>query len=664
MFSKIIKAILILALFASACSLASEANNNKNKLSAKNISIQTLFKNNDYRSVSLSPDGKHLALIRNHNDLPMIVVVDTKTMKAVNEIYFAKKDRVGSYSWANNQRLLISLASKQRNKERKAYYGEIYSINIDDEAGEFIFGLRSLFHRGKLRSNVTEADLEKHQAHPKIINLLKDDPQHIIISTSQYDSEGMWAFKLNIYTGTLEFLAKVDVYKADHDTTNLWYLAKDESLWLSSIDKDNAVTVARYDFSDNSWLEYAIPEATYNFSIIDLYKDTKQLLVRDYCGNDTISICLFDPATQKMSSLYYVEGADVGTLYLDNSNTPYVLSYFDEYPQYKILAAAHVGAIEFSAFLKRFPGYQLDVQSDRQVNGKALIRLTSDVQPWLWYLYDASDKKFSFVANSKKSLDVSQLNPQYSFKFNARDNTSVQGYLTLPRSKTETAKPAVILVHGGPSTRDYWGFDPEVQLLSSQGYAVVQVNFRGSTGFGWKFKSAGVEQWGENIQYDIIDGINYLVEKGYIDKSRICIMGASFGGYSALQSSILAPDLFKCAIASSGIYDLALLTEDSELKDARYFAKNIGAKNLQILHSPAHAIEKLKSPLLLAHGSKDDRTPLEQAEVLIAQLDKHNKKYQWIEFENEGHGLFNSKNRFNFYENVIRFLQQHNPAEQ
>jgi dipeptidyl aminopeptidase/acylaminoacyl peptidase len=661
---KIIRSTLLLSLFVSYFSIASEQKNNvkESELSAKKLTIETLFKTNDYRNVSLSPDGKHLALIRNHNDVPVIVIVDTKTMKAVNQIYFAKKDRVGNYSWANNERLLIFLASEQRSEERKAYYGEIYSINIDDEKGEFIFGLRSLFHRGKLRSNVTEADLEKHLAHPNIISILEDDPRHIIISTSQYDSEGMWAFKLNIYKGTLETLAKVDGYKVDHDSTRLWYLEKDESLWMSSIDRDNEVTVASYDFNKNSWNKYAIPGVTYNFKIISLYTDKKQLLVRDYCGNDTLSICLFNPATQKLSSLYHIEGANVGTLYTDNDK-PYAMSYFNEYPQYKILDETHPAAIEFTAFIKRFAGYNMDVEWDRTVNEKALITLTSDVQPRVWYLFDAKDKKFNFVAKSKKELDINLLNPQYSFKFDARDNTPVQGYLTLPRSNTNTPKPAVILVHGGPHIRDYWGFDSEAQLLSSQGYAVVQINFRGSKGFGWKFESAGFKQWGENIQYDIIDGVNHLVNKGYIDKNRLCIMGASFGAYSALQSSILAPDLFKCAIASMGVYDLELLVDDSEFKDTRFFTERVGAQNIQIKHSPIHAIDKLKLPLLLSHGSKDDRTPLQQAEVLIEQLDKYNKNYEWFEFENEGHGFFNKKNSYTFYENVTRFLEKHNPVD-
>ena len=662
MFTNVIKTILILLSFTTFYSLAAENNDSAIKPENNTANIQAFFQTDDYRNVSLSPDGKHLALIRNHNDLPVIVIVDTKTMKAVNQIYFAKKDRVGRYSWANNERLLIFLSSKQRNKERKAYYGEIYSINIDEEEGEFIFGLRSLFHRGKLRSNVTEADFEKHLAHPKIINLLKDDPRHIIIATSQFESEGMWAYKLDIYKGKLETLARVDGDRLDHDSTRLSYLDSVQGLWRTTVDDENSVTIAQYSFADKSWVKYPLADATPNFAIIGQYKDSKQLMVKDYCGNDTLSICLFEPENKKLTPIYNIAGTDAGWLYFDDKNIPFALSYFDEYPQYKILDDSHLQAKELAELLARFNGYEMHVSRDDKTNGKALISLTSDVQPQVWYLFDRSTKQLSFVAKSKQTIDSSSLLPQYSFKFQARDNIAVQGYITLPKSSGNTAKPAVVLVHGGPHSRDYWGFDPEVQLLSSQGYAVVQVNFRGSEGFGWQFESSGFKQWGENIQYDIIDGVNHLVEKGYIDKHRLCIMGASFGGYSALQSSIIEPSLFKCAIAAAGVYDLELYVDDSEEREATALMHRVGTQKIQAAHSPVNAIDKLQTPLLLVHGTKDDRTPLEQAEVLIEQLDKHNKIYQWLEYKNEGHGLFNSANRYNFYEQVLVFLNKHNPV--
>lgn len=658
------KILTLVFMFFSYCSMAIalENKNIENKLAVKNLDINTLFEEDDYRDVSLSPDGKHLALIQDQKGTPVLIIVAVDTMKAINQISFANKDSVGQYRWANNERLLVFLASKKRNQERKGYYGEIYSINIDEDEGDFIFGVRSLVRRGKIKKGTKDHDYEKHLAHPEIISMLKDDPEHIIISTSQYNDKGMWVFKLNIYEGQIETLAKIEDSKANHQTTQLDYFDESQELWLSSNTEDDDITIARYDFDDESWLYYKPKNASASLSIISTYKDQKQLVVSDYCGNDTISICLFNPKTEQLSTLYTVDGYDTNWLYLDNQGRPFAVSYFDEYPQYKILDKKHPMAEKLSDFLGQFAGYHINVSWDKTFETKALISLSSDIQPTLWYLFDRETNKLSYVAHSKKGIDTKKLHPQYSFKFNARDNTPIQGYITLPTKTTTAAVPAVVLVHGGPHARDYWGFNPEVQLLASRGYAVVQVNYRGSTGLGWKFEAAGFGQWGDKIQYDILDGINYLVDKKYIDKSRLCIMGASFGGYSAIQSSIIEPDLFKCTIARSGVYDLPLLVDHEEPEVAKVLIKRVGLENIQKAHSPIHKINLLKAPVLLVHGTKDDRTPLEQAEVLLKQLKKHNKSYEWFEIENEGHNFYKSDNRIIYHEKVLQFLNKHNPV--
>jgi dipeptidyl aminopeptidase/acylaminoacyl peptidase len=628
----------------------------------KSIGVNTLFQEDDYRDVSLSPDGEHIALIRNHKGTPVLVIVAVNTMKAVNQISFANNDSVGRYTWANNERLLVFLSSKQRNKERKGYIGEIYSINIDEDKGKFVFGLRSLVRRGKIKKGTKDHDYEKHLAHPEIISMLKKDPEHIIISTSRYNDKGMWVYKLNIYDGKIETLAQVTDSKANYKNTKLSYLDNREELWLKTKHEGDKTQLARYDFNDKSWIEYQPKNASYELTIISSYKDQEQLIVSDYCGNDTISTCLFDPKTETLTSLYQVDGYDINWLHLDNQDTPFAVSYFDEYPKYKFLDTNHPWAKKLSYFLDKFSGYKVRVNWNLIGGQRALISVSSDVQPIIWYLFDSKTNQFNYVAHSKRDIDTKQLNPQYSFKFNTRDNIPIQGYITLPVKKSDAALPAVILVHGGPHSRDYWGFNPQVQLLSSRGYAVVQVNFRGSNGFGWKFEESGFNQWGEKIQYDILDSINYLVDKQYIDKNRLCIMGGSFGGYSALQSSIMEPDLFKCTIARSGVYDLELFIDDEEPEEVHESKRRIGGENIQKMHSPINSIHLLKAPVLLVHGTKDDRTPLEQAEVLIDQLEKHNKTYEWFEMENEGHNFYKAENRVIYYEKVMQFLNKYNPS--
>jgi len=260
------KLTLFILFFISFLSMSSPYayDNVETQVENNSLDINTLFKPDDYRNVTLSPDGKHIALIRNQEGIPMLIIVAVDTMKAVNQIYFAKKDSVGSYVWANNERLLIFLSSKQRNEERKAYYGEIYSINIDEDKGKFIFGVRSLVRRGKIKKGTQGHDYEKHLAHPEIISVLKNDPKHIIISTSQYGDKGMWVYKLNVYGGKIETLARIEDTRANHTNTRLNYFDTRNELWLTSTLEAEDVLLARYNFDDNSWFHYRPKNAQIN----------------------------------------------------------------------------------------------------------------------------------------------------------------------------------------------------------------------------------------------------------------------------------------------------------------------------------------------------------------------------------------------------------------
>nr|WP_249365810.1 S9 family peptidase [Pseudoalteromonas sp. NEC-BIFX-2020_002] len=249
--------------------------------------------------------------------------------------------------------------------------------------------------------------------------------------------------------------------------------------------------------------------------------------------------------------------------------------------------------------------------------------------------------------------------------FTSRDGLTIHGYLTLPNNATEKNLPLVVMPHGGPhGPRDWWGFDPDAQLLANRGMAVLKVNFRGSGGFGRNFEHAGHRKWGAEIQYDIIDGVKHLIEQGTVDKNNMCIMGASFGGYSALQSAIIEPDMFKCAIGVVGVYDLPLMFDEGDVAEResgqRYLKNVLGTDEAQLkAFSPSYNIDKLKAPVLIVHGGEDERAPIEQAESLVAALKKANHPYVYELLEDEGHGFYKPEHRTRYYKQVLAFLDQH-----
>jgi dipeptidyl aminopeptidase/acylaminoacyl peptidase len=288
-----------------------------------------------------------------------------------------------------------------------------------------------------------------------------------------------------------------------------------------------------------------------------------------------------------------------------------------------------------------------------------------DKNPGTYYSFDTETNKAKYLLERNDWLAKKELATVLPYKFNARDGLELHGYLTLPNGKEAKNLPLVVNPHGGPhGPRDYWQFDWRAQAIASQGYAVLQVNFRGSGGYGKKFEKAGYLQWGGKIQQDIIDATHWAVKAGYADKERICIYGGSFGGYSALMSSIIEPDLYKCTIGASGVYDLPLMYADGDVPTSlwgkKYLDTVLGGNNEDLLkYSPVHQINNLKAPVLVIHGTADVRTPISQAEALIAALENKKHKVSKLIVDDEYHGFIKEKNRLDAINKIVDFLEEH-----
>ncbi|BCV43356.1 hypothetical protein TUM17379_03740 [Shewanella algae] len=263
-----------------------------------------------------------------------------------------------------------------------------------------------------------------------------------------------------------------------------------------------------------------------------------------------------------------------------------------------------------------------------------------------------------------ESIDPAQMAEVKPMDIKVRDGMTIQAYLTLPPGKDPKQLPLVVNPHGGPHyVRDSWGFDPQNQMLANQGIAVLQVNFRGSGGYGEAFQQAGYRKWGSEIQYDIIDATRHLIDQGIVDKQRICIVGGSFGGYSALQSSVMEPDLFKCAIGFAGVYDLEMMFKEGDVQErdsGTSYLRTVLGQDQAVLRamSPTRNVDKLKANLLLVHGGNDERAPIEQFEALEDALKKRNYPYQKIIMDDEGHGFYDESHRAIYYQKMLNFLKQ------
>ena len=297
---------------------------------------------------------------------------------------------------------------------------------------------------------------------------------------------------------------------------------------------------------------------------------------------------------------------------------------------------------------------------------RMLVFSYSDVDPGRWYLLDARTMQIKPLAVRLAQIDPARMQPMRTVNYPARDGLSVPAYLTLPGKPTKPA-PTIILIHGGPQERDRWQWDQDVQLFAAHGYVVFQPQFRGSSGFGKKFEEAGYGQWGLAMQDDITDGVRWLIGQNIADAARICIVGASYGGYATLWGLARTPELYKCGVSTAGVSDIEnMLRGDSDFNhsavtrelirhrigDAKTMAASFDAV------SPLKHADRIVAPVLLVHGNKDERVPMVQSEKMLAALQKLHKDVKYVEFDGEGHGVRQIAHEAEWYGDIFALLER------
>ena len=310
-----------------------------------------------------------------------------------------------------------------------------------------------------------------------------------------------------------------------------------------------------------------------------------------------------------------------------------------------------------------FSGQKVSITS--QSEGLALVRVSSDVNPGEYYLFNTVTNNASFLWANRSWLDPAEMASKQPIAFTTDDGLDINGYMTLPSNLAANKKaPMVVMIHGGPhGPRDYWMFDGEVQLFANRGYAVLQINYRGSGGYGDKFEQAGYLQWGGKMIQDIIDGTQHAINTYPIDENRMCLYGASYGGYAALMAAVRAPDTYKCTIGYVGIYDLNYAYAYSDTMQAlggeAYLNIVIGTNKQQLNeYSPVNHADKIKANVMLIHGEKDSRVPVINAETILQQFKSIAKKVSYLNFSNSGHGVYDETGRDILYKGVLEFLEK------
>jgi dienelactone hydrolase len=324
----------------------------------------------------------------------------------------------------------------------------------------------------------------------------------------------------------------------------------------------------------------------------------------------------------------------------------------------------------------------LQAQIDRALSGKVnrilnrsddnsivLIWSGSGDDPGTYYIFDRKSRRMERFASPFDPLVGKKLAPVKAVRYAARDGLAIPAYLTLPPGKDPKGLPLIMLPHGGPFVRTSYGYDAWAQFLASRGYAVLQPNFRGSTGYGRSFVERGYGQWGAAMQDDLDDGVDWLASQGIADSKRVCIMGASYGGYAALWAAVRNPDRYRCAISFAGVTDVrAMIRYDTKAMAAPRYSKRWrqrvqGEEKRDLAAvSPLQQAKRIAIPVLIGHGETDSNVPVDQAKKLIAALKKAGIAHEAALYPNVGHGFEKPEDSIDFLKRVDRFLTEHNPA--
>ena len=602
------------------------------------ISLEDFFRNSDRSGFQISPDGRHISFVAPYKDRMNIFVRPTDGGEEL-QITAETERSIAGYMWADNERLLFMKDTAGDENYR------LYGVNLDGT------DLRCYTDFPGVRTS--------------IIDDLEDVPHQILIGMNRRNPEVFDPYRLDLQTGELTQLAE------NPGNWQGWMTDHNGCLRAVTAIVDGVNTQILY--HDNDTEEFR-PVLTTNFkeevAFLDFTADNSLVYAATNLGRDKIALVLMDPATcEEKEFLFEHPKYDVSgiaysrrrgkllTVFCSGHKDP-VRHYFDS--DEKALR---------NRIKAHFPHHKVGVADTDKAEENLLLYVSSDRTRGAYYFYNVQEDKPRLLAETAPWLHEEDLVEMHPVCYTTRDGLEIEAYLSLPHGYTpDTAKglPTIINPHGGPWARDKWGFSSETQFLCNRGYAVFQMNFRGSTGYGRRFLEAGYKQWGRAMQDDITDGVEWLKARGISDPKRIAIYGGSYGGYATLAGITYTPDLYACAIDYVGVSNLLTFMQTippywKPMLEMMYEQVGDPVRDREMLEacSPALHADRIVAPLFIAQGANDPRVNKAESDQMVAALRARGVEVEYMVKENEGHGFHNQENRFDFYRAMERFLARH-----
>ncbi|MBF7074462.1 S9 family peptidase [Glaciecola sp. MH2013] len=612
----------------------------------------------EYESVSLSPSGRKVAFVRNISEPEHLALLSTFDLDTGKRFLLVKSDndevKLNWFRWANDETLVISAKFGSRERGTRYYQTRLMAMRYDDQGVKPKVLIKP--RRASFGSSAGGNHMSQFQ--DNVIDYLPDDPGHIMVAVD-FDVPNM----PSVYKIALKNGKKSRIEKGKRQIRS----------WITDQQSRLRIGVA-YDYDDGDVSIYERKDNDAKFRTLFKYNSLKDdgptilgfdldpnvLYLRKYKG-DKLALYSMDLTSLEQTLVFADDNYDVDGRLIYSSKTREVIGVGHAHAQWGIHYFKNGRESFHKGLDAALPETSNFFQSFSEDENRYILYAESDNVPGIFLLGDRKNQSLQGIFETYPQLNEITIANNKKVSYQTRDGLEIEGYLTLPTSG-EAPFPTVIHPHGGPGARDYSGFDFWTAFMSHRGYAVFRPNFRGSSGYGREFSEAQMRRWGLEMQDDLTDATKWLIAQGTADPSKICIVGASYGGYAATMATVKTPDLFKCAVSFAGVSHLPKLAyrQKQFLGGDLVVENQIGDdKDDMRARSPYYNVEKVKVPTLLVHGKEDRVVHVEQSRLYADELEDHNKAVTYIEFENGDHHLTLGENRKRFFEEMDTFLADH-----